>query len=169
MRKRHRKKLLLVGDKTRRLWVWRIKIFLMKINVNACTLEDSSHIFSSVSGKLPPRKFPPGMFPPMLLNIPTRVCFFFIIVAVIIWYYLKDCFVILCFKSAEVFTFVKICQSEVLSEERQLMKWVGIFQVRIFWVVVFCGWNFPARSLIGGNFLGGNSPRADFPGNIFFI
>ena len=23
---------------------------------------------------------------------------------------------------------------EVLSEERQLMKWVGIFQVEIFWV-----------------------------------
>ena len=110
-------------------------------------------------------------------NVPTdafkyshqSLFFFFIIVTVIIWYYLKDCFVILCFKSAEVFTFVKICQSEVLSEERQLMKWVGIFQVRIFWVVIFCGWNFPARSLIGGNFLGGNSPRADFPGNIFFI
>ena len=42
----HRKKLLLVRDKTRRLWVWRMKIFLMKINVNACTLENSSHIFS---------------------------------------------------------------------------------------------------------------------------
>ena len=45
----------------------------------------------------------------------------------------------LCFKSAEVFTFVKICQNEVLSEERQLMKWVGIFQTRIFWVAVFRG------------------------------
>ena len=26
---------------------------------------------------------------------------------------------------------------EVLSEERQLMKWVGIFQVEIFWVEIF--------------------------------
>ena len=48
------------------------------------------------------------------------------------WCYLKDCFVILCFKSSEVFTFVNICQNEVLTEERQLMKWMGIFQVRIF-------------------------------------
>ena len=28
---------------------------------------------------------------------------------------------------------------EVLSEERQLMKWVGIFQVGIFWVGIFLG------------------------------
>ena len=28
---------------------------------------------------------------------------------------------------------------EVLSEETQLMKWVGIFQVRIFWVGIFRG------------------------------
>ena len=27
----------------------------------------------------------------------------------------------------------------VLSEERQLMKWVGIFQVGIFWVGIFRG------------------------------
>ena len=29
-------------------------------------------------------------------------------------------------------TFVDTCQNEVLSEERQLMKWVGIFRVGIF-------------------------------------
>ena len=28
---------------------------------------------------------------------------------------------------------------EVLSEKRQLMKWVGIFQVGIFWVRIFWG------------------------------
>ena len=38
------------------------------------------------------------------------------------WCYLKDCFAILCYKSVEVFMFVKICQNEVSSEERQLMK-----------------------------------------------
>ena len=27
----------------------------------------------------------------------------------------------------------------VFSEERQVMKWVGIFQVRIFWVGIFWG------------------------------
>ena len=74
------------------------------------------------------------------------------------WYYVKDCFAILCFKSAEGFTFVKICQNEVLSEERQLMTWVVIIQVRIFWVLLifreeilqrefdgweFSGWEFP--------------------------
>ena len=69
---------------TRRIWVWRMKIFLMKINVHACTLENSLHLYSSVSGelKLPlvsypgkfsPGKFPPGILPPMFLNIPTRV------------------------------------------------------------------------------------------------
>ena len=74
-------------------------------------------------------------------NIPTYVfkcshpsmvifIFFFIIVATII-----D----ITFKSAEVFTFVKICQNKVLSEERKLMKWVGVFQVRISWVATFRG------------------------------
>ena len=38
----HRKKLLLVGNYTRRLWVWRMKIFLMKVNVTTRTLESSS-------------------------------------------------------------------------------------------------------------------------------
>ena len=40
----------------------------------------------------------------------------------------------------------------VLSEERQLMKWVEIFLVGIFWVAIFRGefdgWEFP-----GGIFL----------------
>ena len=41
----------------------------------------------------------------------------------------------------------------VLSEKRQLMKWVGIFQVGIFRE------DFPVGSLMGGNFPGGNFPR----------
>ena len=57
---------------------------------------------------VPPGKFPLGIFPPMFLNIPARACnFFFHYCYRYHWYYLKDCFVILCFKSAEVFTFVK--------------------------------------------------------------
>ena len=32
---------------------------------------------------------------------------------------------------------MKVCQNEVLSEGRQLMKWVGIFLIRIFWVAIF--------------------------------
>ena len=40
----------------------------------------------------------------------------------------------------------------VLSEERQLMKWVGILQVRI------SRGEFPRVSLMGGNFPGGNFP-----------
>ena len=115
-----------------------MKVFLMKINVNACTLENSSHIFSSVSGKLPPGKFPiiklsvgesPWKIPTW--NIPTHVfkyarpifLSFFHYCYRYHWYYLKDCFEILCFKCAE----------------RQLMKQLGIFQVRIFWMAIFWG------------------------------
>ena len=43
----HREKLLLVGNLTRKIWVWRMKIFLMKINVNECTLDNFLHIVSS--------------------------------------------------------------------------------------------------------------------------
>ena len=48
--------------------------------------------------------------------------------------------------------FVKICQNEVLSEERKLMKWVVTIQMEIFWVPIFWGefdgwkffgWEFP--------------------------
>ena len=72
------------------------------------------------------------------------------------WYYLKECFVILCFKSAEVFTFANICQNEVLSKEKQLMKWVGIFQVGIF------RGEFSRGRLMDGNFPGRNFPRTIF-------
>ena len=46
----------------------------------------------------------------------------------------------------------------ILSEVRQLMKWLGIFQVRIFWVGIFRKKNFPEESLMGGNFPGRNFP-----------
>ena len=137
---------------TRGLWVCRMKIFLMKINVSACTLENSLHIFSSVSGKLPPGKFPPikfppgkfppGIFPTMFLNIPARVFkyFFFSLFLPLLLILLKRLFCNSMFqKCLSLYTFVKICQNEVLSEERQLMKWVIIIQVRIFWVPIFRG------------------------------
>ena len=47
---------------------------------------------------------------------------------------------------------------EVLSEERQLMKWVVIFQVGVFWGE-FDGWEFSGG---GGGFLGKNFPRTIF-------
>ena len=43
----HREKLLLVRNSTRRLWVGRMTIFQMNINVSACTLENSPYIFSA--------------------------------------------------------------------------------------------------------------------------
>ena len=52
------------------------------------------------------------------------------------------------------------------SEERQLMIWVGIFQVGIFWVGIFQGSDFPGRSLMGGNFPGGNFSGGNFPRTI---
>ena len=48
--------------------------------------------------------------------------------------------------------FVKICQNEVFSEERKLMKGVVIIQMEVFWVPIFrgefdgwkfFGWEFP--------------------------
>ena len=45
---------------------------------------------------------------------------------------------------------------KVLSEERHLMKWVGIFHVGIF------RGDFPRGSLMSGNF-----PEGNFPGGIF--
>ena len=61
-------------------------------------------------------------------------------------------------------------KEEVLSEERQLMKWVGIFQVEIFWLGIFRGgkrWggggsNIPGGSLLGGTFPDGNFPWVEF-------
>ena len=52
---------------------------------------------------------------------------------------------------------------EVLSEERQLMKWVVIFQVGVFWG------DFPGGSLMGGNFRGGGGDflGENFPRTIF--
>ena len=49
----------------------------------------------------------------------------------------------------------------VLSEERQSKKWVGIFQLGIFWVGIFF-WEFPRGSLMGANF-----PVGNFLGRIF--
>ena len=90
-----------------------MKTFLMKINVNACTLENSSHIFFSVSGKLLPgvfKKISTNQIPSPLVNFPV-----------------------------ENFHLVNIGQKEGLSKEKQLMKLVGIFLVRIFWVAIFRG------------------------------
>ena len=146
-------------------------IFLMKINFNACILENSSHIFFPVTGKLSPGKFPPiklrpgefppgkfpsryfppGIFPPMFLNIPTRVLSFFHCHRCH-WYYLKDCFVILCFKRGEVFAFVKTCQNKVKKGNqwngwgylrREFSGW-GIFQGGI-WSVGISGEEIPQR------------------------
>ena len=50
---------------------------------------------------------------------------------------------------------------EVLSEERQLIKWTGILQVGIFCVGIFL-----EGSLMGGNFMSGNVPVGNFPRTI---
>ena len=57
-----------------------------------------------------------------------------------------------------IFTFVSSCQNEVLSEERQLMKWVGIFRMGN----LRGEGGVPVGSLIGGNFLDGNFPGGTF-------
>ena len=50
----------------------------------------------------------------------------------------------------------------MLSKERQVLKWVGIFQVGIF-----LG-DFPGRSLMGVNFPSGNFPGANFPRTLIY-
>ena len=134
-----------------------MKIFQMKINVNACTLENlrilGIYIYFLASWKLPTAKFQPRKFSPIKLSPskfhldnsqpktatwnflthvfkcshPRFLVVYFHYSHHYHWYYLKACFVILCFKSAEVFTFVNICQKQGLSEERLLMKWEEIF------------------------------------------
>ena len=81
-------------------------------------------------GKFPPIKLPPGKFHPKIptQKIPTRkvpnhvfkcshpgffIFLFFHYHHSRHWYYLKDCFVILCFKSAEV-TLVAVYQTNLL-------------------------------------------------------
>ena len=44
-----------------------------------------------------------------------------------------------------------------------LKNWVGIFQVRVFWVGISQRGNLPAGSLIGRNFPGRNFPGGSFP------
>ena len=48
---------------------------------------------------------------------------------------------------------------EVLSEERQLMKWVGIFQVGLSWVRIFRREKFSRRKFDGWEFFGRDFPR----------
>ena len=54
--------------------------------------------------------------------------------------------------------------NEVLSEERQLMKWVGILQVGIFWVVIFRG-DFSRGQFDGWEFSGWGFSRWGFSQN----
>ena len=55
----------------------------------------------------------------------------------------------------------------VSSKERQLLKWMGIFQVGIFWVGSFQR-KFSRGSLMGGNFLGGNFAGGKFPRTLLY-
>ena len=107
--------------------------------------QENSHLESSVPKYFPQSNSLWWILPWKILsqkipswNIPIHVSkyyhqvnFFFNYCYRYHWYYYR------CFKNAEVFTFVKVCQNEVLSEERQIMKWVTAFQVRIFWVEIF--------------------------------
>ena len=54
---------------------------------------------------------------------------------------------------------------EVLSEERQLMKWVGIFQIKIFWVGIFRG-EFSRGEFDGWEFSKWEFSRGGFPGTV---
>ena len=67
--------------------------------------QENSHP-ENTNHKTPPGKSPPWIFPPMFLNIPTWI---FLLLLLFFHYchhhhryYLKDCLVILCFKSAAV-------------------------------------------------------------------
>ena len=57
---------------------------------------------------------------------------------------------------------MSICRNEVLSEESQLIKEVGIFWAGIFWWK-FSGGSFPEESLMGENFPSGIFTRGISP------
>ena len=68
---------------------------------------------------IPPGKFPPGIFPPTFLNIPTRFFKFFDYCHRYHWYYLKNCFVILCFKSQ---TYCGVKKKELAGQYCYILK-----------------------------------------------
>ena len=58
----------------------------------------------------------------------------------------------------------------MLSEERQSMEWVGIFQVRILWVDIFRRWGgIFTGEFDGWEFFSWEFPRGVFTRPIFFI
>ena len=142
-----------------------MNIFQTKINVSACTLENFWHIFSSVSGKLPPgkfplwkfppiklspgeflpRKFPPGILSTMFLNISTRVFYLLFVFSL-----LSPLSLILVKRLLCNFNFKSVYVSEHLS------KWSRKWRK----AVNEMGGNIP-----GGNFLSENFPGLFFPGD----
>ena len=99
-----------------------LRHILIKVYCVIAILQYNKYIakMDTVSGKLPPRRFSPIKFPPIKVltkkistwNILTHAFkyshhrffsfFVFSLLCCYYWYYLKDCFVILCFKSTEV-------------------------------------------------------------------
>ena len=126
---------------------------------------NQTHLWKISTQKTPTWNIPTHVF--KYIHPSFLIFFFFHYCHHYHWYYL-DCFVILCFKSAEVFKFESISQNEGLSEERQLMKSVGIFQMIIFWVAIFRR-GFSRGEFDGWEFLGWVFSRGDFHRTIFFI
>ena len=148
-------------DQYQCMYTWEFFAYISSVSTHPENFHQSNSPLVNSPCKISTQKIPTWNIPIYVFKYSHRSLLFFFIFFHYChhyhWYYLKDCFVILCLKSAEVFTFVKICQNKVLSEERQLMKWVPIFQVRIFLVVTFrvefstgefdewkfFGWKFP--------------------------
>ena len=171
------REIIIGGDYTRRLWVWRMKIFLMKVNVNACTLENSSHIRKTPTRNIfmnisPPWKIPTWNISTHVLNYshPSFLNFFFFsLLSLLLLILLKRLF---CNSMFLKCWSLYVCENLL----RRSVKWRKTINEM--------GGNIPGENFLGGkfpgmgkfsrwhfdgNFSGGNSPVGNFPRTIFFI
>ena len=136
----------------------------MKINVNACTLENSSHIFSLVSGQLPPGKFPPIKLSPG--ESPWKIPSWNI--TTLVFKYSRPIFLSFFFFFSLLLPLSLILLKRLFCNSMFQMCWktinetVGNIPGENFLGGNFPGVSFPGGSLMGGNFSGGNSPGGIF-------
>ena len=124
------------------LRIFRIDFLRYQENFHPENFHQSNYPMVNLPWKIPTRNIPTHVF--KYSHFPPEFSFFFFLFFFSLLLLLSLILLKRLFSFSKVFTFVKICQNEVLGKERQLMNWVKTFQVRIFLVAIF--WtesNFP--------------------------
>ena len=131
-------------DQFQCMYTWKFFAYIFSGNRKTLTRKISTN--KTPPWWIPSWKIPIQIFPTW--NIPTHVFKYshpsslFFSLSPLSLILLKDCFVILCFKSGEVFAFVKTCQNKVKKGNqwngwgylrREFSGW-GIFHGGIWWV-----------------------------------